>query len=64
MRMGWARNIACMRILETHIQFWSENLNGTNHLIVLGLYGRMILKWIFKEIGHDAVLNQVTQNII
>jgi hypothetical protein len=35
-----------------HTKFWSQNLKGEGHAEVLGVDGRIILKWIFREIGY------------
>jgi hypothetical protein len=34
-----------------HIYFWSENLNGKDHLGDLGIYGKIIIKWILRKYG-------------
>jgi hypothetical protein len=34
---------------DVHIGFWWGNVRGKEHLEGLGVYGRIILKWIFKE---------------
>jgi hypothetical protein len=34
---------------EMHIRFWCGNLMVRDHLEVLGVDGRMMLKWILKD---------------
>jgi hypothetical protein len=34
---------------EVHTGFWWGNLRDGDHLEDLGVYGRIILKWIFKK---------------
>jgi hypothetical protein len=36
-----------------HAAFWWENLREENHLEYPGIYGRIILKWIFEKWDGD-----------
>jgi len=36
---------------EVHAGFWSGNLRERDHLVDLGMDGRIILKWFFKKWG-------------
>jgi hypothetical protein len=44
-----AEHVACMGVREMHKSFYSEKLKGGNNLEDKGVYGRIILKCIFKE---------------
>jgi len=33
---------------ETHTGFWLGNLNELDHLQNVGVFGRMILKWVLQ----------------
>jgi hypothetical protein len=49
--MRWAGHIACMGggRGEVHTGFWWGNLKKRDYLEDLGVEGRIILKWIFKN---------------
>jgi hypothetical protein len=34
---------------EVHTGFWWETLRDLGHLEDVGVYGRIILKWVFKK---------------
>jgi hypothetical protein len=36
-----------------HTKFQSEILNGRDFLVDLGIYGRIILEWIFGKYGEE-----------
>jgi len=37
-----------------HTNFWSENLNGRDHLKDLGVDGKIILEWILYKYGGEV----------
>jgi hypothetical protein len=43
-----------MGIGEAHIGFWLEDLRKRDNLEDLGMYGRIILKWVFKKWVGEA----------
>jgi hypothetical protein len=48
-RMRLAGHVACMGEKRGAIGFWWGNLTDRDHLEGLEVYGRIILKWIFKK---------------
>jgi hypothetical protein len=48
-RMRWAVQVVYMGRGEVHAGFWPGNLKERNHLVDLGMDGRIILKWFFKK---------------
>jgi hypothetical protein len=34
-----------------HTKFYTQNLKGSDNFIDLGIDGKVVLKWIVKEIG-------------
>jgi hypothetical protein len=40
---------------KLRIQFWLESLKRRDHSEDLSLVGRIILKWIWMEIGRESV---------
>jgi hypothetical protein len=36
---------------ETCTKFWSQNLKGKDHLVELGVAGRIILRWMLMKQG-------------
>jgi len=47
--MGWAGHVARMGRREVYIGFWWVNLRLRDNLEGLGVDGRIILRWIFRE---------------
>ena len=45
----WAGHVARMGRGDVHTGFWWENLRESDHLEDTGVYGRIILRWIFRE---------------
>jgi len=39
---------------EAHTEFWLGDLRDRDHLEVLGVAGKKILKWIFKKWDEEA----------
>jgi hypothetical protein len=56
-RIRWAGRVACMGRREGCTGCWWGNLRGKVHWGDLGVDGRIILRWIFKELewGVDRV---------
>jgi hypothetical protein len=49
-RMRWVGHVARMGEMKNAYKFLlSENLNRTNHLRDLGVYGRIILKYFLRK---------------
>jgi hypothetical protein len=46
-KMGRACNTAGKTKMDT--KFWMPNLRGKAHLEDLGIYGRIILKWYYRN---------------
>ena len=44
-------NVAHMGIRKLHTEIWRRNMKERKHLQELCIDGRVILKWILKEIG-------------
>jgi len=38
-----------------HTRFWCEDPKERDHLEDLGIDGRIILKFVFKDFGHESV---------
>jgi hypothetical protein len=48
-RMRWTGHVARMGREETYKGFWWENLRERDHLVVPGVDGRTIIRWIFRK---------------
>jgi len=48
-RMKWARHVTCMGERKGAFRFWWGNLNERDPLDVIGIDGRIILKWIWNS---------------
>jgi len=48
-RMRWAGYVVRMGRREAYTGFWWGNLRGRDHLEDLGLDGKIILEWIFRN---------------
>jgi hypothetical protein len=53
-RMRWAGHVARMGRGEVYTGFWLGDLKDRDHLGDLGVYGTIILKWIFKKWNGEA----------
>ena len=47
--MRWVDNVALMETEKVHTGFWWVDVKKMSHLEYLGVYGRIILKWISKK---------------
>jgi hypothetical protein len=48
-RMRWAGHVERMRERRGAYRFWWGNLRDRDHFENLGVNGRVMLKWIFKQ---------------
>jgi len=51
--MGRERNMNCMYLSQIHTQFFYEICDGKFKMGELSKDVRIILKWIFKQVGTD-----------
>jgi hypothetical protein len=52
--MRWAGNVARMGRGEVYTGFWWGNLRERDRLDYPGVYGKIILRWIFSKLGGWA----------
>jgi hypothetical protein len=48
-RVRWAEHVAVSGRVEVYTRFWWGNLKARDHLEDPGIYGMIILKWIFRK---------------
>jgi hypothetical protein len=48
--MRWAVNVSRVGIGELYTEFWWGNLKERDHLEEPGIDGRIILRWIFRNL--------------
>jgi hypothetical protein len=48
LKLQWERR-------DMHTGFWREDPKERDHLEDLGVDGRIILKFVFKELGHEGM---------
>jgi len=48
LKLRWERR-------DMHTRFWCEDPKERDHLEDLGIDGRIILKFVFKDFGHESV---------
>jgi hypothetical protein len=49
--MGLARHVALVGRQQMHTEFWCGNLEVRGHFEDIGIYLRIILKWVLNRIG-------------
>jgi hypothetical protein len=48
-RIRWVGHVARVGTGDVHRGVWWGYLRGRNHLEVLGIIGRRVIKWIFEK---------------
>jgi len=52
--MEWARHVVRVETGQVQSGFWWGEMRETHHLEHLGVDGRIILKWIFKQCDGEG----------